>query len=307
MDICINNGYYSYKTKNLTFKSCCTKTLYDLNIKNNKYITYDNETYIVGVGNPNLNMDKTFTEESKILMLYTLANYTSIKENFNLILSCPPISYETQAKQLPMYLRGKYDVIHMGVNKQITINEVFISPETFIVYPINNMDYRYDDSTVFIIDIGGFTTNICKISNGEFTSEDFVTIQNGMWHLDFKISQYLNAQYSSINCSVNDIQILRDKGLFLNGNKDINYMDVEKSNIDFIYQNFCDNIINACIQKQWNINIDTYHKLVTGGGGKILFPYIKEIYFNNATLSNNPIMDNYYGLEYIKKQVFENA
>lgn len=304
MNICINNGYYSYKTQDLTFKSCCTKTLYDLNIKNNKYITYLNDTYIVGVGNPNLNMDKTFTEESKILMLYTLAQYTQKKEEFNLILSCPPISFETQARQLPLYLHGKYDVFHMGIEKTIVINEVMLAPESFIIYPINNIDGRYDDSIVFIIDIGGFTTNICKVSNGEFSSEDFITIQNGMWHLDFQISQYINSQYPSINCSVDDIQILREKGLFIKGNKEINYMDIEKDNIEFIYQGFINNVINACIQKQWNINVDTYDKLITGGGGKTLFPYIKEMYFNNAILSNNPIKDNYYGLEYIKRSLF---
>jgi hypothetical protein len=265
-------------------------------------LIFDNDAYNIGVGEPNLRMDKTQSEETKILILNMLCRImTTDKESFKLVLCCPPLAYDTQSNDLPMYLRGKYKVIWNDKPREVTIEEVVVLPETFVVFNVNNDDGKYDNQMLLIIDIGGFTTNICRISYGNFTTDDFVTIQHGMYHLNSSISQYLNGQYKQINTKPDDIDNYRNYGLRID-DLEGDLMELEKEKIDAICCEFIDTIINRCVDKGWDVA--SYKKLLTGGGGLALYPLFKEVYYKSAELSKNPLFDNYNGLCSFANEVF---
>jgi hypothetical protein len=265
-------------------------------------IILDDEAYNIGVGEPNLKMDKTQTEETKVLVLNMLCRIMNTnKESFKLVLCCPPLAYDTQSTDLPMYLRGRYTLTWNGKIREITIEDVVVLPETFVVFNVNNDNGKYDNAILLIIDIGGFTTNICKITYGNFTADDFITIQHGMYHLNSAISQYLNGQYKQLNTKPDEIDGYRKNGLYIDELEE-NIFKLEKDSIDTICCEFIDTIINRCVDKGWDIA--SYKKLLTGGGGLILHPLIKEVYYKSAELSKDPIFDNYNGLCSFSNEVF---
>lgn len=303
----INNGYYNYKSLDgEIFKSCCIKSVYGKIKSSADTLIYDNEIWSVGFGEPNLTMDKTGTEDTKVLILNMLCRLMKgNKESFKLVLSAPPLAYEDQATNLPMYLRGKYDIVWNDEPKEITIEDAVVLPETFMVFKANNKNGKYNDRIVYIFDIGGFTTNVVRIEMGDFSTDDFITLEHGMWNLDFEISQFLSSKITgnkTFRCEAKDIPYYRKNGLHLNG-KNEDYMEIYKNEIDNIYIKFINHIIQKCTEKGWTI--DTYDKLITGGGGMLLYPLIKEVFYEDAELSDDPIFDNLKGLNAYKESVFE--
>jgi plasmid segregation protein ParM len=298
----INNGYYNYKSiDNQMFRALCKKTDFENTKVACDVITLDDVSYIIGAGKPNFNMDKTTLEHTKVLTLNMLARFVeNKKESFQILLSSPPIVFNEQSEKLPQYLKGTYKITWNKKPLEITIDEVYVLPETFIVYNVNNDNKKYSDKIVLIIDVGGFTTNICKVTLGNFKDEsDYHTIQHGMYHLDTEISQYLNSKHSELNCHESEMFIYRKTGL-TSSITNTNILEIEEENINDICNAFIDDIIDACIKKGWNVH--AHEILVTGGGGATLYPLIKKK-LPKAELSHNPIFDNLNGLELYTKGV----
>jgi pantothenate kinase type III len=289
----INCGYYQYKgLENNIFNSRLSKSVYDSIPGNCDVIEVNGEKYTIGVGKVNIDMDKTNNEFTKIFVLNMLGRFTGDKEIFKVVLSSPPLVYSRHKEVLPEYLEGRYEVIHNGRKKEITIEAVKVYPETIAAY-LANRD-KFKGKNVIVIDIGGLTTNAVLIRNGMFTGDDIITIKHGMYHLDFKISQYLlsiNLE-SGFNCEPEDVQYFRDtKDEILEDEKVID-----------IYREFIDDILEKMDNKNWNYN--KFEILITGGGGKNLFDYIKGFSLPKSVLSNDPVYDNLKGLEILGRQVF---
>lgn len=299
----INNGYRNYKSVDgEIFTSKCEVCADDAKTSADK-IKYGNVTYVVGSGKANLESDKTLTDETKILILNMCCRQMdSNKEKFKLMLSCPPKFHQDQSNSLPDYLIGKHKLTWNTQELVVEIEDVAVLPETFITYPINNVDSRYDDKIVLIIDVGGFTTNVCRVRFGEYGGEDdFFTIKHGMYHLDFEVCSYLNSQYTELECTEEEMYYYRKVGLNING-EEVDILEVEKNNIENIYCKFIDEIIEKCKLKKWNYT--AYEPLVTGGGGEVLYKTIKEHYLRKAKLSEDPLFDNFNGLEYYQDMVY---
>jgi hypothetical protein len=215
--------------------------------------------------------------------------------------------YSSQKEDLPKFLRGNYTIEWKEEEYEIRINDVKVYPETFLMYPANNVNNKYKNKKLIIVDIGGNTTNICKIESGKFNENDCITKKYGMYHIDQDIAQHLDSTYVDFNlsCDETDVEYFRKEGLYLGTDTTVNYMDVEEENIKDIYRNLLDNIPIWCQEKGWNIT--GYEVLIGGGGGKLMYDIIKNEYFPRAELCKDPIFDNYEGLEMIAKVGAKNA
>lgn len=286
----INNGYFNYKSVDRKqFKSRIEKSLCTGVGSNCDTLIFEEETYIVGQGEFNIDRDKTQDEKfTKILVLNMLAKFMDERqerETFKVYLSTPPKMYKNQSKNLPKYLEGDYKICHNGRKLDITISSVKVYPETFIVY-LNHQE-KYRDKNLLIWDIGGFTTNIVLIRQGSFTINDFLTLENGMYFLDEKIAQYLSANDNiKQTFNIDDIQYMRDT--------EDEILKVNQPYIDELYTKHIKEIIKRIELKGWNYQL--YDNLCTGGGSKILFDNIKQL-VNKVELSNDPVFDNLKALE----------
>jgi hypothetical protein len=222
-----------------------------------------------------------------------LGRFCDSSDEFKICISSPPLVYGQQKEILPEYLEGKYEVVHNGKLKKIEIDIVKVYPETIMAYQANKN--RFKGRNVIVIDVGGLTTIIAQIRGGSFTKDDIATIRKGMYNLDFKVSQYLNAEHTELNCDVDDIQYFR--------NCNDNVMNDER--IVDIYREHIDEIIEIMDFKGFNYNSDSYEVLITGGGGLVLYEFIRKFFMPKVILSNDPIMDNLNGLEDFAKKVFK--
>lgn len=293
---CINLGYYQVKAnENICFKSMAKTTIDDNQISEGDTIKLNDRKYILEVGQPMLESDKTTSELTKVFVLNVLAKQMKEKneETFNVLLTSPPVSFKRQRDELPLFLKGRYDIQYNGEEKSILINEVVVLPETFLIYTVNSPNKLKGKKTL-IIDIGGRTTNVCLLTDCKFNLDDYITLPQGMYHIDTSIANEINSEnYTSYNFT--DIELLRK------GNADL-LIDNEDI-LDRIYTNHVEEILKQIQIKSWQI--DKYSNiLICGGGGTILEENIQQV-FPNATLSNDPLFDNLKALEMLSKEIFK--
>lgn len=302
-NICINNGYYQYKSENNEiFKSRLTKCLCDDVKTSSDILTYDGNTYIVGKGSFEVKKDKTETETTIILTLNMLSRFTDIEETFNILLSSPPKLYHHQKSVLPKKLKGYYELTHNKDYKKIRICDVKVVPETIMAYIANNEDSKYANRQLLVLDIGGYTSNIAYIEDEDFNADDIITVEKGMYYIDEEICNFFNGEYKELHCSVNDIEMARKRGnLYLLNDKSINLLELHEKEINNIYYNHVTDILTKCDLKGWNYR--TWDILITGGGGMILYDIIKDI-LPQSELSNDPVFDNLNGMMMLKEDLF---
>lgn len=294
--LCINNGYYNIKTINgISFRALYEKVNEDdILIKSDK-IEYDGSIYAVGKGSPVKYTDKSDSIGTRLFILNAICNTVQDDDiDLNLLITCPPLYRKVQLESLPDFLKGDYSLIWNGYKKNIRITDIDIISETYTSYFADNT--RSDDMT--IIDIGGYNTNVCHVVDGEL--EEYLTLQHGIYHLQTELSQIINSKLVNINSNIKPENVLKkiEKGLKFNGKSRIEEV---KDNIDKVYDGFIESVCDAINDK--GIDIDTTDKLATGGGCKLLFPYLREKY-EDIELSKNPIFDNLNGLLNIAKRMY---
>jgi hypothetical protein len=211
-----------------------------------------------------------------------------------LYLTVPPMIFEHQAEFLPSYLMGEYDVIHNSLQKHIVIREVQVIPESFLIM-LSNDPSRFEGKELFIFDFGGMTSNICRIVNLGFsvTSDYYVTLQKGMYHIDVQIAEILRNN-QKIRCDYSNIDIYRN-----NGN---NLLDSVSEEVESIYCNHIEELVTLGNIQGWDIEHGDI--LVSGGGAKHLFGCLQEYYFDHAQLSKDILFDNVNGLDILIKEVY---
>lgn len=296
---CINLGYYQIKAnQDICFKSKAKVTTDEHNIASGDVLELDDKKYIIEIGQPMLEGDKTTSELTKVFVLNVLCKQLEGESEgvFNLLVTSPPISFKRQSKELPGFLEGEYNVKYNKEEKKIAINKVVVLPETFIAYVVNNPS-KLKNKKALIIDIGGKTTNICLLTDCKFNlDDDYVTLTKGMYHINGKIAKILDEnEYTTYSDNEEDIELLREN------NSDL--LTTYKNEIDAVYSEHAEQILKAIQKKAWQID-NNNPILICGGGGILLEKYIKEI-FPHATLSKDPLYDNLNALELMAKGMFK--
>lgn len=294
----VNVGYYNTKSlDDQMFKSRIGSTEVDNISCSADILQFNNEYYVVGEGQINIDVNKTTNDFNRILVLNMLSRFMSSKETFKLALTAPPLTFKAQRKALPQYLIGEYTVLHNGEKKIIKIEDCKVFPEGLAAYIENDIG-QYQNKQVLVIDIGGFTTNLIRIVNGSFTIDDLDTIPSGMYHIDTEITRKLLKDHYKA-CNVDDIYFGRINGIFNDNQEDL--MSIEKEYINSLYDNHVKAILDKCSLLKWDVR--SYETLVTGGGGEIQFDNIQKR-LPKALLSKNPIFDNVLGLDKLAKMVY---
>jgi hypothetical protein len=275
-------------------------TAKQLGIGNNcNLLEMNDKIYVVGEGFPKTDYVKTDNDFLLSCVLNMCARFMlKEKEDFKLVLSAPPLTFENSEIEFPEYFMGEHKIIHDNQLKIITISEVETYPESFVAF-LSNDPSLYEEYDLIIIDIGGETTNIVYINKGNFkvTEDYFDTSRTGMYHIDTRIASYLKGKYTKYNLEVDDdrAEEYRLHGLFLNGDFKKNLMITDdKENIDKIYQNHVNNCINTIDRKNWNLN--NCKVLITGGGGEAMFHVFKKS-IPHCELGKEPLFDTLNGLK----------
>jgi hypothetical protein len=237
---------------------------------------FDDEKYTIGQGNISIDHNKTENELNRIVTYYLLSRAICDKDMFQLVVSLPMLRYKGFADNYKDYIRqsGLIATRLNGKKKIIVIDDIYVFLQGVSAIYAEDPN-KYKNKLIHVIDAGGLTIQGCAIENRRPVKESFWCIDAGVIMLQQKIKNHLNEKYD-LNLQDYEIPYLPEK-----------YAD-DVAEIKYEHMS----IIKTEMQKaNWNVN--DAEILATGGGSKVLnIPS----YFNNCTLSPDPIYDNVKGL-----------
>lgn len=303
INIPINCGYYSVKSDGMNYFLSKTEKIIDGSYYGGAdVITLNGVNYAVGVGQEEINLDKTITQHTKILILNMISRFLTPNEEteVELTLTIPPLAFSEQKKKLPKYLKDNYDITVNNKRYVFSIVKLRFAPEGYTAYFANNINGEYNNKKVYVLDIGGKTTLVIPFKETLYSIDDNLQIDRGMHNLDTAICEQIKKLDNTSMMTADDMYYFRKMGeekgkLGLYNTSEGNVFERFENEIIEIEHNFLKRIETESIKKGYDIKNNIV--IVTGGGGKILFDEIKRTICPYATLGKNPLYDNLNGLK----------
>ena len=240
-----------------------------------KHIKIDGEYTYFEKGPFSMEYIKTKKDYTAQLM-YSIASLNEevdeIKTNLTLLL---PISEIQEKNKYIDGIKGKtFDCsvkLKTKRNKKIVIEDVMVLPEGYVIY--FKLGEKYKTSSVVIVDIGGRTTNLVAMVNGE--PKVLKTLKIGALDFYAKIRElHADKEYN-----LEDIERLINEGKIAVTDKQI--------------AQFANDILNQIKQ---HIKLEHYeHVLFAGGGALIIEKIIKDILPDNCEIVDEPLESNMEG------------
>lgn len=275
----VDLGNYNVKAIN----SLTAKSIFKSNISRDyesypdafKHIKIDGEYTYFEKGPFSMEYIKTKKDYTAQLM-YAIASLNEtedeIKTNLTLLL---PISEIQEKHKYIDEIKGKtFDCsvkLKTKINKNITIEDVMVLPEGYVIY--FKLGEKYKTSSIVIVDIGGRTTNLVAMVNGE--PKVLKTLKIGALDFYAKIRElHADKEYN-----LEDIERLIKEGKVVVTDKQI--------------AQFANDILNQIKQ---HIKLEHYeHVLFAGGGAIIIEKIIKDILPDNCEIVDEPLESNMEG------------
>ncbi|KQB77135.1 ParM/StbA family protein [Clostridium butyricum] len=275
----VDLGNYNVKAMN----SLAVKSIFKSNISRDyesypdafKHIKIDGEYTYFEKGPFSMEYIKTKKDYTAQLM-YSIASLNEevdeIKTNLTLLL---PISEIQEKNKYIDGIKGKtFDCsvkLKTKRNKKIIIEDVMVLPEGYVIY--FKLGEKYKTSSIVIIDIGGRTTNLVAMVNGE--PKVLKTLKIGALDFYAKIRElHADKEYN-----LEDIERLIKEGKIVVTDKQI--------------AQFANDILNQIKQ---HIKLEHYeHVLFAGGGALIIEKIIKDILPDNCEIVDGPLESNMEG------------
>ena len=108
-------------------------------------------------------------------------------ENIVLSVGLPPRDMKAQSKRLKDYYMRDGEILHFsynGIQFNINITDVCVSPQGFAAVFPNDMFNRVAAAPqAYIIDIGGYTTDVARIANKRIDTAYFESLDFGVIHM----------------------------------------------------------------------------------------------------------------------------
>ncbi|NFL30542.1 ParM/StbA family protein [Clostridium butyricum] len=275
----VDLGNYNVKAMN----SLTAKSIFKSNISRDyesypdafKHIKIDGEYTYFEKGPFSMEYIKTKKDYTAQLM-YAIASLNEaedeIKTNLTLLL---PISEIQEKHKYIDEIKGKTFncsvKLKTKINKNITIEDVMVLPEGYVIY--FKLGEKYKTSSIVIVDIGGRTTNLVAMVNGE--PKVLKTLKIGALDFYAKIRElHADKEYN-----LEDIERLIKEGKVVVTDKQI--------------AQFANDILNQIKQ---HIKLEHYeHVLFAGGGAIIIEKIIKDILPDNCEIVDEPLESNMEG------------
>lgn len=242
-------------------------------------LEYNNKTYFIGEGNFETEINKAGKENFLPLLLTGLA-LNSADPIQQVICGLPINQYKANKDALKEEILSNrmYNIKLNDKPKKIIIDKLEIYPEGAGAY--YSLETKED---VIIIDIGGLTTNIAYVVNGDLKA--YSTVIVGTLKIYKEIADRLNSLYT-LNFDIQRAEKTIDKG-YLN-------VDGEMADLSFTKEilkaNFAQ--INEDLLLKFPARTE---KLVLAGGGYKLFEKAFKNRYRNSYVADNPVFANSIG------------
>jgi len=200
MIIAIDHGNSTVKTKNFTFPSAVQKHANKPPLAND-ILEYEGAFWTISGQRIPYMMDKTKDERFFILSLIAIAKemlYTGqIPEyqGINLAVGLPPEHYALMKDRFKEYFtREKLSFIFNDMPATINIKRVFIYPQAYAAV-VPQAARLKEEPRIFIVDIGGVTTDVLLLKNSAPDLQFCRSFENGVIPMTNYIIGKINSQH----------------------------------------------------------------------------------------------------------------
>lgn len=211
MIIGIDNGNSQTKTANCVFKSGVKShdlkppMAHDLIYFDGKYYTLKNERSLYM-------RDKTSTNECFILTLFgiakeILARKENTKQEIDLAVGLPPEHFAKLQSNFRQYFYKFGQNITFKYNDiifNISIKSVSVFPQAYSAITEANANLLHEFNRVYIVDIGGYTTDVLLMVDGKPDLTYCRSLEHGMIALNNKIKSRVS---ESFDLKIDDIHV----------------------------------------------------------------------------------------------------
>lgn len=297
----IDHGNRQIKTKNHTFVSGLTESdvmppaTKDVLFFNNKYYTlsHDRIPYM---------RDKTKSNDFFILSLFAIAEelierkYPDGYYDIALGVGLPLSHYSTLKDSFKSYFlnRGRLNLKYKNRIFYICIENVSIYPQGYaaIIYQFNKVATV---SKMYVIDIGGYTTDVILLRNGSPDMQACTSLEIGVIKYYNLVKNKVYAQF--------DIALDEDHVNEILTNPNADY---PPEIIAIVYeeaQKYADTIVNKLRELGYDLRIDKSY--FTGGGSLLFKPFINSNPKVTKASFAEGINDNALGYEWAVQKISE--
>lgn len=198
----IDNGNANTKTVHSVFVSGLTEHALKPPMAD-EYIKYNNKYYTLSHTRIPYQRDKTKDENCFILTLFGIAREILATNKYHPIIDLvlgvdlPPEHYSLQKELFANYFKSFGDTILFEYNERrftINIEDVYVFPQGFAAIATRASELK-QYSRVYIIDIGGYTTDVLLIDKGKLDLTYCRSLETGIITMNNKIAGRISGQY----------------------------------------------------------------------------------------------------------------
>ena len=272
MIIGIDNGNANTKTVHTTFTSGITR--HDLKPPMaDELIKFQDKYYTLSSKRNTYTRDKTKNENCFVLTLFAIAKEVledgkyEPEMDIDLAVGLPPEHYSLLKDKFAKYFKDFCEHIEFEYNEKyfsINIKSVMVFPQAFsaiVSKPSNLKNY----SRTYIVDIGGYTTDVLLLANGKPDLSYCRSLELGIITMNNTIKGRVSTAYDLQIDEEHIYDVLTDKPTILN--------DEVKNFIREEAEKHAENILDNL--REQGIDLKANPAIFAGGGSLLLKPYLE--------------------------------
>ena len=298
MLIAVDHGNYAIKTPNFSFVS----GLQEHTVKppmSDEILEYDGRYWTLSGKRLSYMRDKTQDDRYFILTMFAIAKElekvgaSSLVECIDLAVGLPPEHYGVLRDKFAHYFknRGILSFLYNRRKYKITIDKVMVFPQAFAAVIPKSHEIR-QALRMFIIDIGGYTTDVLLLKNGKPDLQFCRSLETGIITMNNEIIRKVGA--------LHDILIEDEHIRAVLNNEDTILPETVKETIRGATKLHAKNILDQLRELQ--VDLRSNPTIFIGGGSILLRPFIEgSSLVAKADFVESPLA-NAVGYEMLAKQ-----
>ena len=195
----VDHGYAAMKTVHFSFPTGLVEYEHEPYTQKD-VLEYNGRYYVVGSGRQPLQRDKTQTEDYYLLTLAAIAKEleksgnTSPMVEADLAVGLPPEHYALRQRFADYFKRGRVNFVYNGAPICLLIRHVFVYPQAYAAV-VPQAGRLKEIPRTFIIDIGGYTTDVMLLRNAAPDLQFCRSLEMGVIPMSNDIISRVSAMY----------------------------------------------------------------------------------------------------------------
>ncbi len=272
MLIAIDHGNYAIKTPRFTFVSGLTEH----SVKppmTDEILEYGGKFWTLATKRLPYMRDKTQDERFFILTLFAIAKELERKgqyspmERIHLAVGLPPEHFGSLKEKFAAYFKrpGVVKFVYRDKPYSVQIDQVMVFPQAFAaVVPKSSM--VLNTLRLFVIDIGGYTTDVLLLQNGKPNLQFCRSLETGVITMNNEVIRKVSAQHDMLIDDEHISAVLQGKDVYL--------PDEVKEEIFNAARLHANDILSQLRELQ--VDLRTNPAIFIGGGSILLQSYLRE-------------------------------